>query len=132
MPAQTTASRVVYYSENDTAPDLVALLEDGDGNAIDLTGASVAITIAYAKADYFYQPTAKIVDAYACVPDPDQVTNTGIVRYTPAAGHLTPPGAFLYVFEVTYSGGGVQTLPANTYLPLIIRTPVSGSIEGPP
>lgn len=126
MPAQTTGSSVVYYSEGDTAPDLPAVLTDGAGEPIDLTGATVTISIAYARYSYYYAPTLRIVDEGPCVVDLDQVNNKGLVRWTPQAGDLSPPGSFLYYFQVTYPSGGVQTIPPNTYLPMIIRTPVGG------
>ena len=64
--------------------------------------------------------------------DPDQVANKGFVSWTPEPqdsteeGILSPPGEFLYTFEVTYQDGGVQTIPANTYQTMIIKTPVGG------
>jgi hypothetical protein len=39
---------------------------------------------------------------------------------------LTPPGQFLYQFKVKYPTGGEQTIPPNTYLPLVIKTNVGG------
>ena len=133
-PAQTVGSSAVYYSEKDTAPDLPAVLSDGAGEPIDLTGSSVTISIAYSRYSYYYSPTRRIVDRSPCVVDPDQINNTGLVRWTPGDGDLSPPGQYLYYFQVTYPGGGVQTIPPNTYLPMIIRTPVGGqegNIGGP-
>jgi hypothetical protein len=46
-------------------------------------------------------------------------------------GDLDPAGQVLYQFVVTYGSGGVQTIPAYTWLPMVIRTPVGGS-GGPP
>jgi hypothetical protein len=134
MPAQTTDVGVVYYSENDTAPELPAILRDGAGKPIDLTGATVTISIAYSRYSYYYSPTKRIVDRSPCEVDPDQVGNKGVVRWTPGEGELSPPGEYQYYFKVTYPSGGVQTIPPNTYLPMIIRTPVGGqegNIGGP-
>ena len=129
MPAQTAGSSVIYYSALDTAPDLPAILTDGAGEPIDLTGATVTISIAYSRYSYFYSPTKRIVDESPCVIDPDQVLNKGLVRWTPSEGELQPPGEYQYFFQITYPSGGRQTIPANTYLPMIIRTPVGGFKE---
>lgn len=134
MPAQTAGSSVVYYSEGDTAPDLPAILTDGAGEPIDLTDAGVTISIAYGRYSYYYSPTKRIVNESLCVVDPDQVNNKGLVRWTPGAGDLSPPGSMQYYFQIIYPSGGRQTIPANTYLPMIIRTPVggqAGNIGGP-
>ncbi len=125
MPAQTQVAKTVYYVALDTAPDLQVCISDGSG-AIDLTGATVTIDIAYSRWNYYYSPTRKIVDGSACVVDPDQVTNKGWVSWTPGATDLQPPGEFLYRFNVTYPGGGEATYPPNTYNPMSIGTPVGG------
>lgn len=132
MPAQTTSASTVYYVEFDTAPPLRACLKDGEGDPIDLTGASVTISVAFTmpRGTYYTSPRDQIVKRSPCVVDPDQVANKGFVSWTPGAqgedDTLSPPGEFLYTFEVTYQDGGKQTLPANTYMTLIIKTPVGG------
>jgi hypothetical protein len=128
MPAQTQAALTQYYSEGDTAPPLRATLRDGAGDPIDLTTVlSVKIFIAYSRPTYYYNPTIRIVDGAECIIE-NQVTNRGEVRWEPQVGDLTPPGAFEYVFGITYGDGSFQTIPPNTYLPLIIRTPVGGQL----
>ena len=131
MPAQTSPKRTAYYVENDTAPPYRVRLEEDDGTPIDLTtAAGVTITIAYARWSFYYSPTAKIVDAFAVTIETP--LTSGFVKYFPAVGHLTPPGAFLATFKITWNDATVQTIPSNTYLPFVIRTPVAGSLEGPP
>ena len=134
MPAQTSGATAQYYVEFDTAPDLRVCLRDGEKNPIDLTGSEVTISIAFAmpRGTYYTSPRKQIVERSPCVVDPDQTEdgNRGFVNWTPGAqgedDTLSPPGEFLYTFEVNYPGGGRQTLPANTYLPMIIKTPVGG------
>jgi len=134
MPAQTTGADTVFYVEFDTAPPLRACLKDGQGDPIDLTGSTVTISIAFAmpRGTYYTSPRDQIVKRGAVVVDPDQVANKGFVSWTPEPqgsvleGILSPPGEFLYTFEVIYQDGGKQTLPANTYQTLIIKTPVGG------
>ena len=132
MPAQTANASTVYYVEFDTAPPLRACLKDGAGDPIDLTGAGVTISIAFAmpRGTYYTSPRDQIVKRSVVTVDADQVANTGFVSWTPGAQDtddaLTPPGEFLYTFEVTYQDGTKQTLPANTYQTMIIKTPVGG------
>ena len=126
MPAQTTTRKVAYYSENDTGPPLRQRLTDGAGNVLTLTGATVTITIAHARFDYYFSPTTDIVTESPVTVE-DQVANPGWVNWPPVAGALSPPGSYLYTFKITYPGGTEQTVPPNTYLPMIIRTPVGGS-----
>ena len=134
MPAQTTGADTVYYVEFDTAPPLRACLKDGQGDPIDLTGADVTITVAFAmpRGTYYTSPRDQIIVRSEVDVDPDQVNNKGFVSWTPEPqdsteeGVLTPPGEFLYTFEVTYQDGGKQTIPANTYQTMIIKTPVGG------
>ena len=134
MPAQTSSAGTVYYVEFDTAPPLRACLKDGDGDPIDLTGAGVTISVAFSmpRGTYYTSPRKQIIIRSEVDVDPDQVNNKGFVSWTPEPqgsseeGILSPPGEFLYTFEVTYQDGGVQTIPANTYQTMIIRTPVGG------
>lgn len=130
MPAQTRAGGVVYYGELDTAPPLRATLKDGEGNPINLTGVQgVTISIAYSRWSFYYAPAERIVDKSPCLVL-DQVTNLGGIQWTPAEGDLTPPGSFYFTFEITYGDGTHQTVPPNTYQPLVIRTQVGGQDRG--
>ncbi len=126
MPAQTTGSGVAYYSVGDTAPALSRQLLDGNGDAIDLSTATVTITIAHARHSYYYSPAEKIADQLSVTVDPDQTNNTGWVHWWPPVGVLDPAGTYQFNFEITYSGGRVQTIPPNTYLPLVIRSKAGG------
>jgi hypothetical protein len=126
MPAQTTTRKVAYYSENDTAPPLRQRLLDGAGDPLVLTGATVEITISHARWDYYYSPTLNIVDEADVVIE-DQGQFPGWVHWIPAIGDLSPPGGYLYSFKVIYPDLTEQTVPPNTYLPMIVRAPVGGS-----
>ncbi len=132
MPSQTKSASTVFFVEFDNAPPLKACLRDGNNDPIDLTGATVTISIAFAmpRGDYYTSPRDQIVKRSPVDVDPDQILNTGDISWTPGAqgddDALTPPGEFLYTFEVIYLDGTKQTLPADTYQTLIIRTPVGG------
>jgi hypothetical protein len=132
MPAQSSKSGTVYFVEYDTAPPLTACLKDGNDDPIDLSGSTVTISVAFAmpRGTYYTSPRDQIVLKDPVDVDPDQVANKGWVSWTPGAKGtdttLSPPGEFLYTFQITYPNGGIQTIPANTYQTLIIRTPVGG------
>ena len=140
-PAQTkgATNRVVYYIEGDTAPNMVTdLVDEETGEPIDLTevGTTVTVSIAWASphGSYYTTPRNRIVSEAPCVIDPDQVTYPGRVAWTPQENDLGPPGQFLYQHAVTYGvSGGTQTVPANTYQPLVIRSQVGGRAwQNPP
>jgi len=132
MPAQTTTLETEYRVEYDTAPNIRKQLKNIDGEPIDLTDATVTISVAFAmpRGTYYTSPRDQIVKRSACVVDADQINNIGYVDWTPgvqgADDTLSPPGEFLYTFEITHAGGGIQTVPQNTYYTLIILTPVGG------
>ncbi len=133
MPAQTTAAEASYYSEFDTAPPLLVCLKDKFGEPIDLTGAEVDLNVAYARWSHYYSPFRRIIDQQPCVVDPDQTEGgkRGVVRYFPGTVQgtdaMSPAGSFHMTFEVTYPDDTVQTIPPDTYLPLIIRSTVGGT-----
>ena len=135
MPAQTAnKAKTTFYAELDTAPPLRVCLRNGDGDPIDLTDSDVVINIAYARWSHYYSPFRRIVDQQPCVVDPDQSEggNRGFVDYNPGTEEgvdaMTPAGSFHMTFEVEYpEEAGRQTIPANTYLPLVIRSTVGGT-----
>ena len=131
MPTQTPTNVSTFYAELDTAPPLRVCLRDGQGDPIDLSGATVVINVAYARWSHYYSPFRRIIDQQLCDVDPDQDNNKGFISFTPGTDEgvnaMTPAGSFHMTFEVTYQDGGVQTIPADTYLPLIIRSTVGGT-----
>ncbi len=129
MPAQTVRTNAVRYSYRDTAPPLRACLTDGDDEPIDLSGSTVTIDIAFAlpHQSYYTSPRDYIVLDGPCIIDPDQAgEGKGWVEWHPQEGDLDPPGRFLYTFRITYPDGSKQTVPPDTYLPMIILSPVGG------
>ncbi len=128
MPAQSTTPATAYYSEGDTAPALARQLLDGNGDAIDLTNASkVEIRVAHAQESHYYSPYEPIVD-FDAASNPCTITDAanGQVSWTPGADDLTPPGAYHYVFKITYNDGSVETVPNNSYETMVIRTKPGG------
>ena len=82
------------------------------------------------RGTYYTSPRDQIVVRSECDVDPDQVNNKGFVSWGPGAqgddDALTPPGDFLYNFEVTYQDGTKQTVPPISYQTMHIQTPVGG------
>jgi len=132
VPSQNNqAAQLVSYVEGDTAPPLKACLKDGNGDAVDLTGAGVTISIAFAmpRATYYTSPRNRIVDESPCTFNIDQSLDgghRGWISWSPSEDDLFPPGQYLYTFEITYQDGSHQTIPADTYMPMKIRTRVGG------
>lgn len=90
-----------YLKRNDTAPSLLYVLSP---STIDLTGADVVFNMRASD------KTLKIDRAAAVVVT---ATGTPTVRYDWQAGDTDTSGAYLFEFEVTYSGGGVETFRNN-------------------
>jgi len=131
VPSQNNqAAQLVSYVVGDTAPPLKACLKDGNGESIDLTGAGVTISIAFAmpRATYATSPRNRIVDESPCNIDPDQTIDgkRGWISWSPSEDDLFPPGQYLYTFEITYQDGSHQVIPADTYMPMKIRSRVGG------
>ena len=136
MPAMGQRNTAVFYGECDTAPKLRRCLLDGGGNPIDLSGCTVTISVAQALEleNYYIQPTGRIVNDSPCViADQTVPENLGWISWTPGAcdsdSALTPPGQYLYQFAITYQDGGLQRIPADTYLPMVIRTRAGGRAD---
>ena len=131
MPAQTARSVVPEYAMYDTAPPLAQFLLDGNGDPINLTGATVVINISPTYSGYGSHEPSRLVDGGACVPDPDQSPwdqggNRGLVRWFPGTNDLDRWGTFAYNFEVTYSDTTVQTISPKGDNVLIVRHPIGG------
>ena len=96
--------------KNDTSPQIAAILQDGDGTAIDLTGATVRFHMKKIGAS-----TAS-TDAAATVVNAD----AGSVKYEWVAADTANAGTFQAEFEVTYTNGGVETFPNDQSIAIVI------------
>lgn len=93
---------------NDRQPTMTATLKDADGNAVDLTGATVLFKLRLVGS------TTLKVSATAVV-DPDQVNNKGKVSYAWAAVDTDAAGIYEAEFQATISGL-IQTFPNSQHL----------------
>ena len=96
--------------QNDTSPQIAATLQDGAGNAIDLTSATVRFHMKKIGA------ATAVVDADATIIDAD----TGRVKYVWVATDTATPGSFQAEFEVTYTNGAVETFPNDQSIAIVI------------
>lgn len=99
-----------YVKEDDTEPTLEATLKRPNGDAVDLTGASVDIRITEARGG------SNVVNNSASVFD----AANGVVQYSLQSGDTEENGRYRVEFEVEYSGGGVETYPNKGYHTLLV------------
>jgi Rib/alpha/Esp surface antigen-like repeat protein len=96
--------------QNDTSPQISAILQDGAGTAIDLTGANVRFHMKRIGA-----ATAS-VDANATIVN----DNAGSVKYVWISADTSVAGTYQAEFEVTYTDGSVETFPNDTSIAIEI------------
>ena len=95
-----------YIKQNDTVPSLRAALQNGSGDAVDITGATCQFHMRVLG------QTTVTVDASAQIIDEE----TGIVQYNWVADDTDTIGSYQAEFEVTYPDGTVETFPNNGYI----------------
>ena len=98
------ASDTFYIKKGDSAEDLTRTLKDADGNAVDVTSATIVFSMRRdgSKTNTVNRQSVTLVTAAS-----------GIVKYVWQAGDTALSGKFIAEFEVTYSGGKIQTFPNN-------------------
>ena len=104
-----------YIKQNDTSPFLLATLKDGNGNLIDLTAATVRFHMRAVGA------SSATVDGSAAIVNEDQ----GAVKYTWQAGDTATAGIYEAEFEVTYSGGAIETFPNDGFIRIVVTDDVA-------
>lgn len=95
-----------YVKQNDTSPAMLATLQDADGNAVNVTGATVRFHMRAVGST-----TIVVDEAATIVTDLD-----GLVRYDWQAADTDTIGSYQAEFEVTYSDGSVETFPNDGYI----------------
>lgn len=96
-----------WFKQGDTAPAIVAVLLDGDGNPVSLVGASVRF--------HMMDQDENVVITANGVVDPDQTNNKGQVSYSWQSTDLANAGVFLAEWEVTFLNSTKETFPNNGY-----------------
>lgn len=95
-----------YIKQNDTSPAMLATLQDADGNAVNVTGASIRFHMRAVGS------TTVVVDEAVTIVTP----LSGIVRYDWQAADTDTIGSYQAEFEVTYADSSVETFPNDGYI----------------
>ncbi len=96
-----------YIKQNDTTPVITVDLTDSNDAAVNLTGATVVFSMRVEPAG-----ATKISGASATVVDAE----AGQVSYSWTAANTDTADDYEAEFQVTYSGGGVQTFPGRNWI----------------
>lgn len=94
-----------YWKQGDTAPAIAEQLFDGNGDPVNLAGASVKFMA------WFPGDAAVKINASATVTD----AATGKVSYTPTALNTDTAGDLLVEWQVTFGGGAIETFPNSNW-----------------
>lgn len=103
------ATDTFNIKRNDTSPALAGTLKDADGNAKDITSATVRFHM-------LDEDDATVVDAAATIVN----ASGGTVKYSWQAADTDVAGGFRGEFEVTYSDSTIETFPNTGYIPIRI------------
>jgi hypothetical protein len=104
-----------FIKRNDTSPSLNVALEDDVGRPIDVTGATIVFHMRNSADD-----SVKISGASATIVS----ATRGEVRYSFSATDSDTSGNFEAEFQVTFSGGAIETFPNDGYINVIITEDV--------
>lgn len=99
-----------FIKQNDTSPSLQGTATDADGVAVPVTGASIQFHMRKSGAT-----TPKVSAAGTIVDGPN-----GIMKYDWITGDTDTTGLFYGEFQVTYSGGAIETFPNKGYIKIRI------------
>lgn len=105
---------IFYLKQNDTSPAIRAQLADQNDVPINITGATVKFLMRLGTASPKVNASATIIDAVS-----------GIVRYDWQAADTDTNGNFSGEFEVTFSGGSVETFPNDGYFSIVITDDIA-------
>jgi hypothetical protein len=108
-------SDTFYIKQNDTSPAISGTCTDADGNAIDLTGASVRFHMR-AKSD----GTTKVDAAGAVIS-----AAAGTIKYAWAAADTDTNGRYEAEFEITYADSSVETFPNTGYITVVVKDDIA-------
>ena len=104
-----------YLKQGDTTSVLNRTLRDADGNVVDVTGATIVFSMMNSAG------TVKVNLQSASIVTAAQ----GAVRYTWASADVDTVGTYRGEFKVTYSGGGIQRFPNDSYIVIEITDNVA-------
>lgn len=100
----------ITIKTGDTDPPVEVTLKDDDGVVVDLTGATVKFIVSKRGVAPIVDGAATLVDAAA-----------GSVRYLWTAADTAISGVYMAEWQITWPGGGIQTVPSDGYDTVHIR-----------
>lgn len=101
--------------QGDTSPALVATLTDSDGQAVNLTGASVDFHMRPRGSDTpTVESSGNIIDS-----------SGGKVEYPWSDGDTSNAGVYRGEFEVTYGDNTIETFPNDGYITVEIKEEIA-------
>lgn len=104
-------SELFTLTAGDTVPNLQAVLQDSQGDAIDLTDASVQFHLEDPRGgETVIDEPASVIDA----------TN-GLVRYRWHVDDTEVPGRYRAEFVVTYDTDDIETFPNDGFHDVVIK-----------
>jgi hypothetical protein len=110
------ASQTFNIKQNDTSPALEAYLRDSRGRAVNLTGATVVFHMRLQSSG-----EAKITDGSVTLTTATQ----GLVSYSFTAANTDTSGIYQAEFQVTFSGGAIETFPNDDYIKVVVTDDVA-------
>ena len=110
------ASPTFFIKQNDTTPALSVFLQDARGRPINLTGATIVFHMRL-ESDLSVKISGGSVTTVSAT--------QGNVSYTFSASDTDTSGNYQAEFQVTFSGGAVETFPNDDYIKVIITDDVS-------
>ena len=99
-----------FIKQNDTSPILQANLKDGNNAAVDVSGASIAFKMRPVSSS-----VATVNSAAAIIDGP-----AGSVKYEWQGSDTATAGSYFAEFQVTFSGGKIETFPNGDYIQITI------------
>lgn len=109
------ANPTFFIKQNDDTPTLDVALQDDRGRPTDIASATIVFHMRNAADD-----TVKINGGTVTILS----ATRGEVRYSWSAANTDTAGNFEAEFQVTFSGGGVETFPNDGYITVIITDDV--------
>lgn len=103
------------WKQGDTAPAIAEQLLDGLGAPVVLTGATVKFMM------WAQGGTSVKVNAAATITD----AALGKVSYTPSATDTDTPGIYLAEWQVTFSGGAIETFPNSDWQKVRVKDDIA-------
>ena len=99
-----------FIKQNDTSPILQANLKDGNDAAVDVSGATIAFKMRPVSS------TTATIDSAATIID----GTSGSVKYEWQSSDTATAGSYFAEFQVTFSGGKIETFPNGDYIQITI------------